>query len=70
MAELADVNALIGGAGGERVVALPVDVERGRRMIIKLLDLRSFRRIPYNRRLQTYYYFIIVVRKKYRKISF
>lgn len=52
VAELAHVYALVGGAAGERVVALPVHVQRRRPVVVELLDLRALRRIPDDRRLE------------------
>ena len=46
--ELADVDALVGGAGGEGVVGLPVDVEGGRGVEGELLLRVSGLAIPNN----------------------
>ena len=43
-----NVNALIGGTGSERVVSLPVDVQRRRRMKSKLLRATAVRGVPYD----------------------
>ena len=50
-AELADVDALVGGARGEADVGLPVDVERRRRVEGELLRAQARRRVPNDRRL-------------------
>ncbi len=51
-AQLAHVDALVGGAGREAVVVLPVDVERRRRVEGELLRAVPRTRVPDDCRLQ------------------
>ena len=51
--QLADVDALVGGAGGEAGVALPVHVQRRRRVERELLRAVARGRVPDDGRLGT-----------------